>query len=112
MTHQTLTPKDLREIRLGDFTAEDIFPTILDETCLSAKTRIEDEVSKYGGGFSVTGLPGLSMQTFNKASRVFNFVIRDKVGKDKIEDEIEDLLNYAIYLKVYYTMIKVKQDGK
>lgn len=101
-----LTPEVLRTTTLRRFTGSDRFPKVFGDVVSRACHRIGWEISNYGGGFEVTGFPGLSNQTFNKASRIWNYVMKDKKGRDKIRDEVDDLLNYCLYLVTYFNMLE------
>lgn len=102
-----LTPEELRETKLPKFTTSPEFTEELIKVVGEAAERINWEVQNYGGGFEVTGFPGLVNQTFNKVSRIWNYTIKGKRGRDKIRDEVDDFLNYALYLKTYYNMLEV-----
>lgn len=103
---------DPRLDRLKEFVTSPDFPEYLETTLEHIRKTIKEQVSLYSDDFQIVGLVGLSVHNARKANRVFASITRGKVGKDKLDEEIDDLLMYAVYTYIYYQMLKEATEGK
>ena len=82
---EKMTPKELREGRTL-LTKHPDFSTVLESIFQEIRDTVKEDQSRYSGDWSQTGLVGLSCDNVGKASRIFGFLILDKIGKDKFDD--------------------------
>lgn len=99
-----LTPKALRELRIYPFTHHPKFGEELEEVFISVRDIVKRHQAMYASDWVNTGLVGLAVETLGKAGRVYGYLTLDKIGKDKFEDEVEDLVMGAVYMAVYLRM--------
>jgi len=102
---------DPRLDRLKEFTTSPDFPKHLGETLRHIRDTIEEQVNLYSDDFQIVGLVGLSVHNVRKANRVFASITKGKVGKDKLDDEVDDLLMYAVYTYLYYSMLQEEKES-
>jgi len=105
------SPELLRNVRLARFVTDNKFYTDFGDLLDELRSGVIEQVGSYGDDFfRISGVPGLVTHIINKASRIFSYVIRDRIGKGKFEDEVDDLLYYILYLKLYLEMLK-REEG-
>lgn len=97
---------DPRLDRLKEFTTSTDFPKHLESALKHVKKTITEQISLYSDDFQIVGLVGLSVHNVRKANRVFSSITKGRIGKDKLDDEVDDLLMYAVYTYIYYQMLK------
>ena len=102
---------DPRLDRLKEFTNNPDFQKHLEDTLRHIQKTITEQVGLYSDDFQIVGLVGLSVHDVRKANRVFASITRGKIGKDKLDDEVDDLLMYAVYTYIYYQMLKEIEEG-
>jgi len=113
LSDQTLfDPQELRNSTLSEFCDAPDFNQNLHELLTWAGATIEKFNQDNFGNFKSTGASGLAVFIASKAGRVFNYVIRGKVGKGKLEDELDDLLIYTVYFCLYLRRWKKEKGGQ
>lgn len=98
-----------RTAKLKEFCDSKSFNAELNSLLSEFSSRVDRETTKHFGNFKNTGLVGLSNACLEKALRFYGYVVEDKKGKGKLNDEVEDLLAFSIYSVIYLRMLK-KQE--
>jgi len=94
--------------KLDRFTSHPSFLDYLDLTIVELKAKIECESSTRSDTLATTGMTGLALHCYEKASRFFHHVEgTSSLGKD-FEEELEDGVVYYIFALTYYRMLKAK----
>ena len=110
LEHQKLQ-RYLKEARVWPFTKSPDFAEALEDVFQWVRDTINSHRSMYSHDFCMVGLPGLAVTGVRKSARLYDYLVLDTVGKDKIEDEVEDNLMGAIYIAVYYRMLLAQRTG-
>ena len=103
-------PEHLKLGRVWPFTRADNFDEVLSNIFDDIRETIYQSGDMYGSDYVTVGLPGIANGCAKKAQRIFDFFVLDKVGKDKIEDELKDNLELAIYAMAYYRMLEDEES--
>lgn len=97
--------------RVYPFTRSKDFPKILEDIFKEIRERIKSSGEQYASDYVSVGLPGISNGCIRKSQRLFDYFVLDRVGKDKIEDELLDNVELALYAYAYYKMLEIKKSN-
>jgi len=104
--------KDLKMGRVYPFTKDTNFDKWMEETFERIKKQVKEDQMRYSQDWVSVGLPGLANGCIRKASRLFDLMVLDMIGKDKVEDEFLDNLMLAFYAYTYYKELERRIDDK
>lgn len=104
-------PEHLKLGKVWPFTKSPDFPLVLEDIFQEIRERIKKSGEQYASDYVSVGLPGISNGCIRKSQRLFDYFVLDKVGKDKIEDELLDNVELALYAYAYYKMLEMKETG-
>ena len=104
-------PEILKLGKIWPFTKSIHFPGVLEDIFGEVRLRIGKSGEQYASDYVSVGLPGIANGCIRKSQRLFDYFVLDKVGKDKIEDELLDNLELAIYIYAYYRMLMEKENS-
>ena len=94
---------------LTKFTSSKDFPAFYSTIVSWLGDKITRECSQREDSLADTGMIGLAVHCREKSQRIFNKLAGKRKSTEKFEDELWDNLAFALYLVIYWEMIKEQE---